>query len=172
MRASAGKVDWTMRRKSKWSSTLVRERISVHALAAVRTVRVKIVGEEGESREAAVAAAKRGFAKTQSFLGVLPRFDDSLPSLSDLNALSGEHAKKPVEEAPSPPLTLQEPAERRERAADAPRNEPDRSTTLRVKAIKPGRAQQLWRRQTPLFAFFIAASLCVLSVLAVNLLAP
>ena len=167
-----------MRRKSRWSSTLVRERISVHAMAAVRTVRVKIIGEVADSHEGAAVAAKQRFAKTQSFLGVLPRFDESLPSsceaVHDGSVVAGERAEVRHEAAPSTRLAQDAGSmpERREHEAHAPRGDPDRSTTLRVKAVKPGRVRQLWRRQTPLFAFFLAASLCVLSLLVVSWLAP
>jgi hypothetical protein len=54
---------------------------------------------------------------------------------------------------------------------DSAQDEASRSTTLRVSAVKLSRAGQLWRRQTPLFAFCVAVSLCVLCLLAVNLLA-
>lgn len=168
-----------MKRKKRWSSTIVRERISVQALAAVRTVRVMVIGESPDSRGAAVAETKRFFAKTQSFLGVLPRFDDVLPSLAmDVTCVSDASESPPQDEAPvaarpDPSVAQDQRAlhksdERRVPHAD----EADHSTTLRVRALKRGRAGQLWQRQTPVVAFFVAVSLCVLSLLAVNWLAP
>jgi|GEM_PF-6513952 len=168
-----------MKRKKRWSTTIVRERISVQALAAVRTVRVMVVGESSESRTAAVSENKRLFAKTQSFLGVLPRFDAALPSLAmDVTCLSDASEAPPQHEVPAAARpdasvaqdqrALHKSGEQRVRHDD----EPNHSTTLRVRAVKRGRAGQLWQRQTPLLAFFLAVSLCVLSLLAVNWLAP
>ena len=169
-----------MRRKSRLSSTLVHDRTLEQPLAAVTTVRVKIVGETSES----CAAAKRRFAKTQSFVGVLPRFDAVLPSLDDVAAAAAglSAARSPAHEEPAlggGSRALHESAERRkpapesdEHVAVGAQDEEGHSTTLRVRAVKPSRARQLWQRQTPLIAFAVAASLCVLCMLAVNLLAP
>jgi hypothetical protein len=172
-----------MKRKSRWSSTIVRERISVHALAAVRTVRVKIIGESAESRGAAVSENKRSFAKTQSFLGAFPRFDAALPTLdSGVTCLSDASESPQQDEVPATARldasvaqdqrALHKSGEQRT-LSDVPRDdEASHSTTLRLRSVKRGRAGQLWQRQTPLVAFFVAVSLCVLSLLAVNWLAP
>lgn len=168
-----------MKRKKRWSTTIVRERISVQALAAVRTVRVMVVGEPSESRGAAVSETKRFFAKTQSFLGVLPRFDDALASLAmDVTCLSNASESPPQEEVPpaarpDAPVAQDQRALHKSGEQRVPHDdEPNHSTTLKVRAVKRGRVGQLWQRQTPVVAFFVAVSLCVLSLLAVNWLAP
>jgi hypothetical protein len=165
----------------------------VPSITAIATVRVKVIGNAPESREAARAAVKRSFAKTHAFYGTLPRFDDGLPSLAtdadvrravsvrDVTYVS--EGRDRSQQAQVPPVARPDatPAQ----APEELHNELDERrllqqlecetadrTTLRVKALEPQRTHRLWQRQTPLVAFGIAASFCIVCLLVVNLLNP
>jgi hypothetical protein len=161
-----------------------------HSIAAITPVRVKVIGNAEESPEALRAAVKRRFAKTHAFYGALPRFDDGLPyvghdSVRDVTHLSND--REPAQREQVPPVARPDatPAQAHKELHKSADNElaetrlshsdtADR-TTLRVKALKPLRAahaHRLWQRQTPLLAFALAASFCILCLLAVNLLTP